>query len=356
MSLIFDKIIDFYQKEIPFVVYRKPNSDLISGFFQENDSLFFTENFTENGFVFAPFNDKEKAILIPETASEFVQEKVLIEDEFSLNTEFYSDELSKESHIKLVKKAIEEIHKNHFQKVVVSRKEKVVLYDVKIINIFKSLLLKYPTAMVTIFYHPKVGLWFGATPETLLKINDNSFETMSLAGTQLYKNNEKVTWKNKEIEEQQLVTDFIKNQLKEISTVHKIDETETLKAGNLLHLRTRVFGSFMKDKNPLKTFIKALHPTPAVCGLPRNETKKFIFENENYKRTFYTGFLGEINRNNKSELFVNLRCMEIKNNIASIFVGGGITKDSVPEKEWEETVAKTKTMKQVLSIKKPQTF
>ncbi len=80
------------------------------------------------------------------------------------------------------------------------------------------------------------------------------------------------------------------------------------------------------------TLIKKLHPTPAVCGLPLESSKEFILKNENYKRTYYTGFLGELNltkeNKNTSELFVNLRCMEIKNSSAFIFVGGGITKES----------------------------
>ena len=98
------------------------------------------------------------------------------------------------------------------------------------------------------------------------------------------------------------------------------------------------------------------HPTPAVCGLPAKKAKNFILENENYNREFYSGFLGEINipkstKNKKSHLFVNLRCMSLENNIARIYVGGGITKDSIPEKEWEETVSKSFTMKSVLKKK-----
>jgi isochorismate synthase len=51
----------------------------------------------------------------------------------------------------------------------------------------------------------------------------------------------------------------------------------------------------LNKKSTLKTLIRALHPTPAVCGLPRGYAKKFILENEQYDRSFYTGFLGELN-------------------------------------------------------------
>jgi isochorismate synthase len=125
-----------------------------------------------------------------------------------------------------------------------------------------------------------------------------------------------------------------------------------------LHLRTKVTGKLTTKNAQLKILIRALHPTPAVCGLPRKKAKDFILENENYQREFYTGFLGELNikdskfkaqgQGSTSNLFVNLRCMNIENTIASIYIGGGITKDSNAKKEWDETVSKSKTMKRVL--------
>jgi isochorismate synthase len=94
--------------------------------------------------------------------------------------------------------------------------------------------------------------------------------------------------------------------------------------------------------------LDTLHPTPAVCGLPKAAAKDFILQNENYDRCYYTGFLGEINTNLKTELFVNLRCVEIIDTFAAIYVGGGITLDSNPEDEWLETSNKTNTIKSVL--------
>ena len=121
-----------------------------------------------------------------------------------------------------------------------------------------------------------------------------------------------------------------------------------------MHLRTKVSGS-LKHSASLKELIGVLHPTPAVCGLPREASRSFILKNEVYERRFYTGFLGELNvqyeksSTPKTVLFVNLRCMKINDNYsASLFIGGGITEDSNAEKEWEETISKSKTMKCVL--------
>ena len=103
----------------------------------------------------------------------------------------------------------------------------------------------------------------------------------------------------------------------------------------------------------MQEIVRLLHPTPAVCGFPKEEAKVFILENEQYDRRYYTGFLGELNQSDvngvlNSDLFVNLRSMEIEGSNANIYIGCGITKDSIPEKEWEESVNKSQTMKRVL--------
>jgi len=357
----FNKIIDFYATNKPFVVYRKPNENRIAGFFMNDNTLAYSKNFTEAGFVFAPFNGDEKAILFPLENAEFISEE-LIENDFNFDdTNFLVDEKAKENHINIVEKAIEEIKTSELQKVVISRKEDVQLSDFDLLKVYQKLLKKYKNAFVYVWFHPKVGLWLGATPETLLQVSNANFKTMSLAGTQVAKEDAEfksaeentIVWKRKELEEQQLVTDFIKNQLVTISSNLRIDKTETIRAGNLLHLRTKVEGELL-EKADLKSLIRALHPTPAVCGLPRNMARDFIIKNEHYDRSFYTGFLGELNIQDlkfnvqSSQLYVNLRCMEINNKKASIYVGGGITKDSIAKNEWEETVSKSETMKKVL--------
>lgn len=348
MELIFNKIETYYKRNLPFVAYRKPFSDEVSSFFMNTDDLYFTKDFTERGFVFSPFNSEEKTILFPLKKADVFTEKIKVDDDFIVKEPFLNPTIAdRENHIDLVAKALDKINNKMLQKVVVSRKEKVALSNFNVLVTYKKLLKTYPNAFVYVWFHPAVGLWFGATPETLLNTSGAQFETMSLAGTQVFDSN-KVVWGNKELEEQQLVTHFIEQQLKNITTNLTIDKTETVKAGNLLHLKTKIGGT-LNNFSSLKELIRALHPTPAVCGLPRENSKIFINQNEHYKRTFYSGFLGELNIENQfSSLFVNLRCMSVRNSNASIFVGGGITRDSNENREWEETVAKTKTMKQVL--------
>tara|TARA_B110000091_G_C13755169_1_gene449524 strand:- start:298 stop:1362 length:1065 start_codon:yes stop_codon:yes gene_type:complete len=352
---IFDRIASQFKLQTPFVVYRKPNENMISGFFQQTKEVFFVEDYTKSGFIFSPFDNQEKAILIPENKSEYHQEALVLEEMPVVETKKISEDASsKKIHLQLVNKAIQEIKKKHFQKVVVSRREEVPLSNFMLVESFRKILHTYPNAFGYVWFHPTIGLWMGATPETLLSISENRFNTMSLAGTQVYTDSKEVVWESKELEEQALVTSFITSQIKEIAVNLKISEKETIRAGNLLHLKTHISGEILNGKDHLKALISALHPTPAVCGFPRLATKKFISKNENYQRTFYTGFLGELNiapqniGSKKTTLFVNLRCMEIKKKQALLYVGGGITKDSNALKEWEETVSKSAVMKAVL--------
>jgi isochorismate synthase len=352
---LFKKIADSYEKNKPFVAYNKPNETLLSGFFLSNDTLQKNTDFNASGFVFAPFNEDEDAIIFPLEQSECINEDLYFMDTFleSKSVLDNPDVTLKEKHIEIVAKAIAKIKEQNCKKIVISRFEEIQLSSFDLLAVFKSLLHYYRNAFVYVWFHPKVGLWLGATPETLLHVSENTFQTMSLAGTQLFNENKNPIWKSKELEEQILVTNFIKKQLQPISSYLKINNTETVRAGTLLHLRTRVEGQLKKNIS-LENLIRAIHPTPAVCGLPREESKKFILKNESYNRDFYTGFLGELNLSNgkndkqRSILFVNLRCMSIASNVAKIYAGGGITKDSDPEKEWLETVAKSNTMKQVL--------
>ncbi len=346
MQFILHKIIAAYKSKLPFVVYNKPKDKNVFGLFQNDASLnVITTDFNQSGFIFAPFDSAEENIFFSLKNSEFVsgsftKKEIEFDKKLTLKTS------SKDKYVKIVEKAIDAINTNEFKKVVISRKEIVALSDLEVEEVYSKLLQLYPNAFVYVWFHPQVGLWFGATPETLFKVEKNCFTTMSLAGTQEYKNDEKVSWNTKEIEEQQIVTDYIVNKLSDFSSNLEQLKTETVKAGSLLHLKTEIKGELLKEG--LFSLVSLLHPTPAVCGFPKEKAKQFILDNEAYKRSYYTGFLGELNIHKNSNLFVNLRCMEIKRNNAEIYIGGGITKGSIPEKEWEETVAKSNIMLKAL--------
>jgi isochorismate synthase len=348
-KILLDKIEDAYSKELPFVTYRKPNDKVVKGIFQKKPILNFSNNYTEKGFLFAPFNNKEDVILFRlENSDSYCASLPTGNITFDAKYTTINNDLRKDNYINLVGSCIDFIKRGKAKKVVLSRREDLDLTNFSITKIFEKLIYNYSNAFAYIWYHPKVGLWFGATPEQLVNIKLNAFNTVSLAGTQVYKDSLDVIWNKKELEEQQIVTNYMESNLNSLVDNLSISSPTTTKAGNLLHLKTSIKG-LLNDKFDLKNLIDILHPTPAVCGMPKRNAKEFILKNEGYNRQFYTGFLGELNIDNSSDLFVNLRCMKVKNSIASLFIGGGITIDSIPENEWMETVEKSKVMKKVLS-------
>lgn len=352
MKIIEAKVQNQLAQQLPFVLYCKPNSEEIIGLFQQNDTAYKVEDYTEKGFVFASF-DGNQTYIIPENQSEIMR-FVWDKKEFSFPEKEVpvADESEKKEFENLVAKGIQGIKNQEFKKVVLSRKETVDLVDFDLETTFEKLVQLYPTTFVYCFFHPKLGTWLGATPEQLLKANDSVFETIALAGTQKANDSSAVIWKQKEKEEQQFVTDYIVNKLKNVASDVLVSEPYSIQAGSIWHIKTDISGVFNLGSS-LQQVVSLLHPTPAVCGLPKEESKAFILENEKYDRTFYTGFLGELNSSltnetQSSDLFVNLRCMQIVENEALLYMGCGITKDSIPEKEWEESSNKSVTMKKVL--------
>lgn len=349
MNPIFDNAKHHFEQNLPFAIYRKPNEESITGIFQKNGDLNLVNDFSEKGFVFCSF-DGNTNVIIPENQSEtIVFKNEFIDTVSNSKGDIDFDLQSKSEFENLVSNGILAIKNNEFKKVVLSRKEIVELKRFDITSVFSKLLSQYQSALRYCFYHPKIGLWFGATPEQLLQVEDAIFKTVALAGTQKFENSTNVVWQEKEIQEQKFVTDFILKNLEKSTSNIKSSEPFTVRAGNLVHIKSEISGS-LNSKFDLQKIIDILHPTPAVCGLPKEAAKKFIMENENYNREFYTGFLGELNVNNKSDLFVNLRCMQIVTNFAHIYVGCGVTKDSISEKEFLETVNKSMTMRVVLDL------
>lgn len=372
----FSTLEKHFEKELPLVAYRKPGGVnlKVKALLQQSGEIYHVKDYSESGFVFAPFDDEKQAIFIPWETSEKMEIRspasAVKKPEFERDQKEISSysEVRKE-HISLIEKAIKKLKEEDLKKVVLSRKEEFQLKKEDPVQIFRELLQLYPEAFVYLFYHPQVGCWLGATPETLLEVKRNQFKTMALAGTKKFSGSSQVEWGEKEKQEQQYVTDYILENLElSLSGKGKIETSDvfTSRAGNLLHLRTDIRGDLPSEGNHIKSIIEALHPTPAVCGFPKQEAKKFILEQENYDREFYTGFLGELNlpqqkdrrttRRNienrayfhspeETSLFVNLRCMKIIKENAVLYIGGGITADSNAEEEWQETVNKAETMK-----------
>lgn len=255
---------------------------------------------------------------------------------------------------KLVDKAVGQINEGDFQKVILSRRKEIAFKQINLIHIFENLSNLYTSAFTSLISIPGLGIWMGASPETLICVKDNIFKTCALAGTQQLKENVRmkdVLWRQKEIEEQAFVSRYVINSFKSIRLREFEEEgPKTVPAGNLLHLKTD-FKVNMKAVDFPKLgsqMLEILHPTSAVCGMPHKPAFDFILENEKFDRELYAGYLGPVNINGSTDIFVNLRCMKVEENKAVLFAGVGITEDSDAEKEWQETEMKFRTLLNVM--------
>lgn len=256
----------------------------------------------------------------------------------------------KNSFTETVSKAILEIEKGTFKKVVLSRNKTAKWNGSLSVGLFyKKLCDKYSNTFNSLVFTPEYSTWIGASPETLVSKNANQiFKTIALAGTQKAegKTEKEANWSQKEIEEQAFVSRYIIECLKKIRVREYEDiGPKTIRVGNIFHLKTDFSVNLNEVAFPnfLGTMLHLLHPTSAVCGMPKTEAIDFVLKNETHPRELYSGYLGPLNIEQETYLFVNLRCAKITDTI-TFFAGAGITEYSDPEKEFLETELKMESL------------
>ena len=206
----------------------------------------------------------------------------------------------------------------------------------------------YPRMMIYLCHTPVTGTWLGSTPEILLSGHGDEWHTVALAGTMPVTNGTEPTeWSGKNREEQALVAEYIRNIIGKHGREMREEGPFTARAGQLVHLKTD-FRFGLKGTDKLGDLLDELHPTPAVCGLPKSEAYRFITENEGYDRRYYSGFTGWLDPDGHTDLYVNLRCMEIRPSVAKLYAGGGILTSSEVASEFEETKEKLKTIENII--------
>ncbi len=312
----------------------------------------------EDGFVFAPFEINEKSpiwflktdIIIDEKTDILAIEKDLEAlSDVNQKSNLDLDSTSKSIYSQTFEVFLKELKLKKLDKVILSRIVTEPRSGEELFEIYERMSASYESAFTYWIQLPTGEIWMGATPELLLKQNESGLKTMALAGTQVLNNRNvgDVIWENKEIEEQAYVRNYVQKVLSVFSDSVEASETFTTQAGNLAHLRTNFTVNQSFEQSKIIELVKRLHPTPAVCGIPLEASKKLILKEENHNRSYYTGFLGLIKKEAIS-LFVNLRCMQVLPEKFALYVGGGITRDSEMEKEWKETEAKAQTLLSVI--------
>ncbi|MDO5524067.1 MAG: isochorismate synthase [Bacteroidia bacterium] len=351
ISLVLDALIE---QDACFAIYRLPGEQEPRFVMQTTDDPLLLHDFEQlnekRGFVIAPFRitPASPLIVIHPDCTEL--------SEVDTNVADKSREKSvAKKHTKYRKSdydaLFQQFHKSllngEIMKLVLSRSKTLKREDTfSPGQSFLRAAEKYIHSFVYLFHTPQSGTWLGSTPEILLAGSQNEWQTVALAGTR-FPNSGNVSWDDKNLREQHLVTSYILKQLTSFQISPEINGPYTVKAGSLAHLRTD-FSFSLPDNPKTGTLLKTLHPTPAVSGLPKDKAFQFILEHEGYDRRYYTGFLGMIDPLAETNLYVNLRCMQIEKNSLTLFAGSGLLSSSTCKDEWKETEQKLKTMASIV--------
>jgi isochorismate synthase len=324
------------------------------------------------GFMVAPFDPSGTRYFLPADALFVVRENVIEQlrgkepaahtgglhrPPFHLRASAQRPGQSQNFYESLVQNCVDEISRGSFEKIVPARSLRAeVDPEIDFLDVFDRLCSSYPHAFVSLTSSDSYGTWIGASPELLVHVDPSlTFRTAAMAGTQVFTDSvdlKKVSWTQKEIEEQALVERYIISCFKKIR-LREFDEhgPRTVRAGNLLHLKTDFSVDMGATNFPQlgSVMLQLLHPTSAVCGMPLEPALQFLRQHEQLDRELYSGFLGPVNIISDTQLYVNLRCMQLLPGAQAIFyAGAGVTIDSSPPLEWEETVIKMNTLRRVI--------
>ena len=347
LSELKNLIEDSLKKDHFFAVYRLPGEHDPQYILQINPEIESAQSDdSEEGFSMKAYDRESRDVWIKKDVyiEDFSQDFSVYE-EINYNSTFNyqsNQELSKEDYITRLNELIGDIKQGEAEKVVYSRSICIDLEKNSIADTFLNLLSVHKDAFVFLVNLPGGITWIGASPETLISEKNLQCKSMALAATR--KSNDDESWNEKETAEQEYVSAFIRERLhsSNISFEESPRYSKKLNSG-LMHLCSD-FTFRLNNRNQLSNVLSTLHPTPAVCGNPLDSAKDLIAKYEIHNREYYTGYLGPVNIDNSSNLYVNLRSAKCFDGKACLYVGGGITSASVSEDEWFETKMKSETI------------
>lgn len=252
-----------------------------------------------------------------------------------------------------VSKALEFLKNSHYKKITLGAYSDYQLQgSIDFLSLFHQLKLDEPRSTLFCFSLNKHQSFFGASPESLLCIKDQSVFVDALAGSSLRLNKtaevveekEQLLQDSKILEEHRYVVDAIIDALSALGLEPTCPEKPTVKTlKNLYHLFTPIEASTHSTHSVFE-LIDTLHPTPALGTYPKTQDYSCIQELEGFDRKLYGGGLGWINSQGDAHITVNIRCAQLHNSYLRFFAGCGLTQASIPEVELEELQTKLKTL------------
>lgn len=331
------------RKNDAFALYIMPDDDKVH--FLASKEVYRYDESNVNGFFINSFNNS-------------YGKPVLIADELSLNDAiayFTESEIKPASDVKPFESGTDKsiyiertsdviaCLRDEGGKAVISRAICGDAKSVDWINVVQKYFSKYKSTFRYIYNTPVTGMWFGASPEILVKREalTDEIQTMALAGTRKCSEDD---WDDKNIEEHNFVTKYIVSTLKSSGLEPYVGTAENVKFGSIEHLCHRIIAKY---NGPIITVANALSPTPALAGFPLNRALEYIEYAEQHPRHCYGGYIGCRNADGEY-IYVNLRCCHFNNQRYCIYAGGGITGKSNASLEWMETEAKSEFLRKLL--------
>ena len=271
----------------------------------------------QSGFVIAPFHVSEQhpiVLIRPDIQELPSDEETKVpcrgnKSSMPRKQKFHAEEIKvpcrgnlKEDYSYRFNSFIEPLRQKQFEKLVLSRSQTIPASkaDFSPAAAFHKAIRRYKYSYVYLCHTPTTGTWLGCTPEIILASEKGEWHTVALAGTQPLQNGElPAEWDDKNRKEQEYVAFYIRKQLQALGIEPAETAPAPVRAGELSHLKSD-FSFSLPDNKKLGKLLKRLHPTPAVCGLPKEETYRFIRKNEGYDRSYYSGFIGWLNPDEKA--------------------------------------------------------
>ena len=302
------------------------------------------------------FNEQIRKIKYLKNIS-FYYQKNKSEHKISTKKIIVKSNITKNKFKKMVLKAKKYIKKGDIFQVVISQRFETKLKKSPL-EIYKKLRINNPSPFMFFFNFDDFQI-IGSSPEILVRLRNNKITIRPIAGTRPRGSNFKkdLFYKNqllndkKELAEHLMLLDLGRNDAGKVSKINSVRVTEQFKIekySHVMHIVSNVEGKFNNKKALLDTMLAGF-PAGTVTGAPKIRAMEIIDELEKSKRKMYAGSIGYFSANRNFDTCIALRTALIKKNKFYIQSGAGIVADSIPEKEYLETVNKAKALISSLS-------
>ena len=304
---------------------------------------------------------KEEVLKVVEKLKEPLKERKLLPlkgESTDIDLSKWRSNFTKEQFEEIVKKAKNYIVEGDIIQVVLSQRfsktlntEPETLYRV----------LRYLNPSPYMFYLKFEDLYVvGSSPEILVRVEDKRIETRPIAGTRPRGKTQKEDLKmekellsdEKEKAEHIMLVDLARNDVGRVAKIGtvKVDSLMRIERySHVMHIVSDVSGELKEGKDVLDV-LKATFPAGTVSGAPKVRAMQIIEELENERRGIYAGAVGYISFQQNMDMAIAIRTAVIRGGEIFIQAGAGIVADSVPEKEWQETVNKAKALIKAVEI------